>query len=143
MDLTTTILMAAKTARVHGALLLAICTHETGLKNSYVANDKGSPTIGICQIKKFTASLVGFKGSSKELMKPDVNAYYSGLYLKYQLERYNNNLCKAIAAYNAGSFIESEKFPTFPKNYKYVKNVRSKANKDLQKQITCGSIFVK
>jgi soluble lytic murein transglycosylase-like protein len=144
MDLTSTILTAAKMAHIYGALLLAVCSYESSdFKMNYNPNDKGTPSHGICQLKESTARLVGFKGKTKDLMRPEVNAYYSGLYLKYQLQRYENNYCKAIAAYNAGSFIESEKFPTYPKNYTYVKRVKNKASKDLQKQITCGSVFVR
>jgi soluble lytic murein transglycosylase-like protein len=144
MDVTSTILTAAKIAHVYGALLLAICSYESSdFKMTYNPNDKGTPSHGICQIKEATARMVGFKGKTKDLMRPEINAQYAAVYLKQKLDQCDGDLCCAVASYNAGSFIESEKFPTYPKNYMYVKRVRNKANKDLQKRINCGSVLVK
>jgi len=144
MDLTTTILTAAKMAHVYGALLLAICSYESSdFTMNYNPNDKGTPSHGICQLKESTARLVGFKGKTKDLMRPEVNAYFAAVYLKKKYDNCHGDLCCAVASYNAGSYFESEKFPGFPMNYLYVKRVRGKANKDLQKQINCGSVLVK
>ena len=53
MDVTTIILNAAKVAKVSGALLLAICSHESNnFTMNYAHNDKGSPSFGSCQLKE-------------------------------------------------------------------------------------------
>ena len=139
MDIITTILNAAKVAKVSGTLLLAVCTHESGLKNVVVLEDKGSPSIGACQIKKGTAQLMNFKGKEKQLLKPEVNIYYSAKYLKYQMDRYNNNWVKAVAAYNAGSYRESSIMPGCPKNLKYVNLVRVKLPYKYRSKLQCTS----
>lgn len=40
-------------------------------------------------------------GDEKGLLKPEINAFYAGLYLKYQYNRYNN-WARAVNAYNRG-----------------------------------------
>lgn len=137
MDYVNLILSAAKTAKVSGPLLLAICTHESGLKNVFVPHDVTGPTYGICQVKQATAEMLGYKGPVGGLMIPSVNAEYAAKYLKYQKDRYNKDWCKATAAYNAGSYKESEIFPGLPKNLKYVRKVQSKLDESLQSKLSC------
>jgi soluble lytic murein transglycosylase len=115
------ILTIAKMIGVPTALLLAICTHESNLKNVVRNNDSGSPTYGICQVKKSTAEFLGYKGEGEGLMSPKTNVKYAALYLKYQLDRYDGDINKAIAAYNAGSFNESS--PGIPRNLRYLNTV--------------------
>jgi soluble lytic murein transglycosylase-like protein len=116
--------MAAKQVGVAGSLLLAICTHETGLKNTVNEHDGGSPSIGLCQLKEQSVKMIGFKGNRKSLENPKINALWAAKYLMWQLERYNGNACKAVAAYNSGTYKESKKKPGYPKNLKYVKKVQ-------------------
>jgi hypothetical protein len=139
MTFETIILMAAKKAAVSGALLLAICTHESGLKNITVPHDGGSPSYGICQIKFETAKMVGFTGQEKDLMKPEVNAKWAAEYLKFQKERYGGEWLKAVAAYNSGTYNPSSKVPGCPRNLQYVKNVQRKLAEDLQQKLQCGT----
>lgn len=124
MDYTTIILLAAKKIAVSGALLLAICTHETGLKNTMVHHDGGSPSYGICQVKKDTAKMMGYNVNGNDLMKPEVNAKVAASYLKYQLDRYDNNMCMATASYNAGRYNPSSKMIGHPRNLKYIRSVQ-------------------
>jgi len=132
------ILAAAKTAKVSGSLLLAICTHETNLTNIVVYNDGNSPSYGICQIKLETAKMIGFKGRAKDLINPQVNAKWAALYLKYQEQRYGaNKWCEMTAAYNAGSFSESKKFPGKPRNLKYVRRVQKNLDEELKNKLSC------
>lgn len=132
------ILSAAKAAHVSGALLLAICTHESGLKNVWVPHDGGSPSIGICQIKYGTAKQLGFKGVAKDLMKPEVNAEYAAKYLAYQESRYGaDNWCILAAAYNAGSFNESTKQPGHPRNMKYIRHIQENLDPLLHFRMVC------
>jgi soluble lytic murein transglycosylase-like protein len=140
MNFVQTILKAAKTVKVSGAILVAICTHESGLSN-IVTQDHGSPSIGICQIKSGTAQMLGYKGEPEGLLDPKTNAYYAAAYLKYQHNRYGD-WCMTIAAYNAGRFNESQKEPGHPRNIKYVLNVSKKLNKRFQKTVSCDKVFV-
>jgi soluble lytic murein transglycosylase-like protein len=109
---------------------LAICTHESGLTNVYVPDDHGTPTIGICQIKRDTARYMGFKGTQKDLLNPYTNAIVAAQYLGYQLRRYNNNWIKATAAYNAGRYNENH-VTNQPRNMKYVRLVRQHLPREL------------
>jgi soluble lytic murein transglycosylase-like protein len=134
------ILSAAKSVKISGAILVAMCSHESGLKNIVTPHDGGSASIGICQVKLETATMLGYSGTASGLMNPQTNAKFAALYLKYQFERYQN-WCMAIAAYNAGRYNESRKEPGHPRNIKYVLNVGKKLNKHFQKTISCDRVF--
>lgn len=142
MSYASIILAAAKSAGVSGSLLLAICTHESGLKNTLVLNDKGSPTYGICQIKTGAAQTAGFKGDPDLLMRPEINAQYASLYLKHQLDRYDGDECRAVSAYNAGTFKESKRHPGQPFNIEYIKLVQKTSDVQLFGAFTCQSAEV-
>jgi len=135
----TIILAAAKAAKVSGALLLAICTHESGLQNVLVPHDGGSPTYGICQVKFETAKMIGFQGKAKDLMIPKINAKWAAEYLKFQKERYDGEWMKAVAAYNSGTYNPSSKVPGCPRNLKYIKHVQRKLAEHLQEKLSCGT----
>jgi hypothetical protein len=156
MTLTAIILAAAKSAGVPGALLLAICTSESKLINVMVPHDGGTPSYGICQIKR--GSAIGYegistgpmqpskiikgtlepKGKPQGLMIPYVNAMYAAKYLQYQLNRYNGNPCMAVAASNAGSYLPSSRTPGKPKNYTYVKGVTLLLDDKYKDFLVCG-----
>lgn len=137
MNYSAIILLAAKKVGVSGAILLAICTHETGLQNTIWENDGGTPSYGICMVKLGTAQQLGFDGTSADLMEPKENAKWAATYLKYQYKRYLGDSCKAIAAYNAGSFMESEYHPGMPKNIKYIRCVMKKLPKSIGDNLNC------
>lgn len=124
MDILTALTVAAKKVGVASSLLIAICTQETGLKNVDVENDKGTPSIGACQLKMGTVLDMGFHGTRKELAKPETNAIWAAKYLKKQLDRYNNNVCRATAAYNSGSYHENPRTGK-PRNFRYIKAVKN------------------
>lgn len=96
-------------------LLPAVCWVESKHRVHVVAHKDGSSSsYGICQIKLETANWMkeyyrvpGPPVGHKQLMKPEVNGFYAGLYLKYQTKLYNGNLNCAISAYNAGRCIKS------------------------------------
>lgn len=140
MDLTMTILTAAKAAKVSGSLLLAVCSHESGgFTMNYAAHDHGSPSIGSCQIKYKTAQMLGFHGVPDDLMNPAVNAMWAAKYLAYQQDRYGeNSWIKLTASYNAGSYVESKKVPGCPRNLAYVKKVQAYLEPGLQDRLSCG-----
>lgn len=134
------ILAAAKAAKVSGSLLLAICMHETKLENVLIPYDGGSPTIGICGLKHETAKMMGYTWEPVGLMNPEVNAKWAAEYLKYQMNRYDQNLCKAVSAYNAGKYTESTTSPGNPKNLKYVNKVKRNLHLSLQHTLNCANI---
>jgi len=140
MDLTTAILSTAKAAQVSGALLLAVCQHESNnFRLNYSQYDSGSPSYGVCQVKEATARMVGFKGKVAELMKPKINVYYAAKYLSYQQDRYGqHNWVKIAAAYNAGSYIPSKKKPGCPANHKYLLKVQAYLEEELKSKLYCG-----
>lgn len=127
MDFLNPILLAAKSVGVPGQLLFAICAHESGdFKWNYVHSDHGSPSIGMCMVKENTARFLGFKGKADELLDNKTNFHWAAKYLKYQLERYNGDYCKAVGAYNAGKYIVSVKHPGKPMNYRYLELIMEK-----------------
>ena len=144
MEIVSIILNAAKMAKVSGVLLLAICNHESnGFTMNYSAYDHGSPSYGACQVKESTARMLGFKGKTKDLMNPAVNAKYAALYLQYEQGRYGeDDWCILTSSYNAGSYNESSKFPGYPRNLKYVRLVQKKLPEDFKDRLSCGNIEV-
>ncbi len=124
MDYTTMIMIVAKKIGISGSLLLAICTNETGLNNVMVHHDGGSTSYGICQVKVGTAKMMGYEVSGEDLMKPEVNAEIAAVYLKYQIDRYDGNICKGTAGYNAGRYNPSDIAPGHPRNLKYLRRVQ-------------------
>jgi len=55
----TAIIFAAKKVGVNVAVLLSICSVETGLKNIHNYNDGHSHSFGVCQVKVSTAQWLG------------------------------------------------------------------------------------
>lgn len=85
-------------------LLESVCWVESKYNVEAIHKDDGKGnSVGICQVKLATAQWLGFKGTEKELMEPATNAYYSAKYLKHQLLVYNNDIPRAITAYNRGN----------------------------------------
>lgn len=143
MDYAQTIVYAAKIAKVPPSLLLAICMHETGLKNVINPHDGGSASIGICQIKLATAQSIGYKGTAKGLLNPKMNSMWAGKYLKKQMIRYKNNLCMATAAFNAGRFNNSLIMPGYPRNLKYVRQVQKNLDFSMRSKLSCKNIKIR
>lgn len=108
--------LATQTFNLPPGLISAICfTESTHNVSAINPHDGNSKSIGVCQVKLATARLVGYKGSEKKLLDPALNIYYSAKYLKKQLDRYSGDVPKAVSAYNAGTYRES--------NQGYVKKV--------------------
>ena len=139
MNYTEIILAAAKSAKVSGSLLLAICSYEShDFQWTFVQYDHGSPSVGICMVKEETAKMLGFTGNLMDLMDSKVNAKYAAKYLKFQEERYGSkDWCKLVSSYNAGTYKESKKQPGKPTNLVYVRRVQKKLDKNLQHRLSC------
>lgn len=85
-------------------LLDAICYIESHYDIHAVHHDDGGEdSLGLCQVKYSTAKFLGFTGTEKQLMRPEVNAKYAAKYISYQLKRYNYNTEKATISYNRGN----------------------------------------
>jgi hypothetical protein len=146
------ILLLTQTAKIVGIspqLLIAICMTETNLRNIDTPNDGITTSYGVCQVKLETAQFMGkvYKKphlvafTSEDMRDLKKNIKVAALYVKYQIERYDGDLCRAVAAYNAGRFKESTKYPGKPFNWKYVEKVQSKVNDDpvLESSLECGN----
>lgn len=84
-------------------LLESICYVESKYDTHAIhEDDGGSDSIGVCQIKLTTAQDLGFTGTPKQLLQPEINIHYAGKYLRKQLSRYKNDYTKAIISYNIG-----------------------------------------
>ena len=142
MNYVQIILHAAKMAKVSGFVLLAICTQETKLQNIVHKNDGGSHSYGICQVKMDTAKMLGYEGPEEDLNSPEINAKWAANYLRYQQLRYGD-MCKAVAAYNAGRYNESKVMPGYPRNLKYVNSVNKILTKISTQHFTCDINYTK
>lgn len=115
-------------------LLDSLCYVESKHKiNAIHHDDGGSDSIGICQIKYSTAKSLGFKGSVKDLYKPQNNIKFAALYLRKQINRYNN-VKRGVIAYNRGNakLLTSSKYQV--KVYtRWSKDVQCKRQCDLHK----------
>lgn len=141
MDFLSIITMSAQKVGVSASLLFAICSYESGdFKSTYVANDGGSPTYGICMVKLPTARFLGFKGNKEQLRNdPNINSLYAAKYLKYQSSRYKtDDWCTIAAAYNAGSYTESKILPGYPRNLKYVRRVQKRLPEEKKWKMSCA-----
>ena len=100
------VVYAADSFRIPRAILLAVCYHESHLKNFGVTHKDGhSLSYGICQIKLATARFMdakyhaGSHATPEKLNTLKYNAIYAAAFLKYQYKRYHN-WALAIDAYN-------------------------------------------
>ena len=105
MDLALLFITVSVAYDLPPGLLSAVCyvesEHRPGI---VVARDgDGTPSYGTCMIKEKTARFMGFKGLTKDLLRPEVNIKYAGQYLRYQLNRYDGNLARGVTAYNKGN----------------------------------------
>ena len=84
-------------------LLSAVCFAESKHTVSAVnLNDGHHDSLGVCQVQMPAARSVGFKGTYEDLQKPSVNIKMAAAYLRYQLDRYEGDVWRGVAAYNAG-----------------------------------------
>ncbi len=122
---------ASHTVDLPPGLQSALCYAESRHKVHAVNHDDGNKaqkassavvrSVGPCQMQLATAKLMGFKGTERDLMHPTINVYYSALYLKYQLDRYNGDVVKSVSAYNMGTYKANRRGR--PVNQEYVEKV--------------------
>ncbi|MCP3466437.1 MULTISPECIES: transglycosylase SLT domain-containing protein [unclassified Bradyrhizobium] len=58
--------------------------------------------IGLMQVKPETAALLGFKGTTVELARPEINIHYGVIYLARAWRLAQGDLCRALMKYRAG-----------------------------------------
>lgn len=116
-------LTVSQTLSLPPGLLSAICMVESGHNVSAInVRDRGSPSIGLCELKLGTARQMGFKGDQELLQRSAaINILYAGRYLSRNLHRYPSDIACAIAAYNSGTCNHND--AGLIKNRKYVKKV--------------------
>ena len=68
--------------------------------DSHVVGRAGE--IGLMQVMPETASMLGFKGTTAELAKPEINIHYGVTYLAQAWRLTQGDLCKALTKYRAG-----------------------------------------
>lgn len=102
----STIALISKQVGVNGLLLLSICSIESNLNPKAIHYFDGgdSHSIGLCQVKVGTAHFFDKRITEKDLLDPKINARIAAKYLKKQLDRYDGDVYKALAAYNAGTY---------------------------------------
>ncbi|MBA7633161.1 Membrane-bound lytic murein transglycosylase C [subsurface metagenome] len=66
--------------------------------------------IGFMQVFYTTAQQMGFTGEPDELFDPDTNVYYGTKYLRWQLDRYGQDIQMALSAYEAGTYTPENKW---------------------------------
>jgi len=71
--------------------------------------------LGLMGVLYTTAQQMGFTGESDGLFDPDTNIYYGTKYLRWQLDRYGQDIEMALSAYEAGTYT--------PENQWYVDRV--------------------
>jgi soluble lytic murein transglycosylase-like protein len=118
----TMFLITSQYLNLPEGLLSALCFVESGHNvQSVNLHDRGSKSLGICQIKLSTARFLGYKGSEKDLFSPQVNIYYAGKFLARNIRRYDGNIYRGVSAYNAGTCRLNRRGQAL--NNKYVKKV--------------------
>jgi soluble lytic murein transglycosylase-like protein len=109
---------SAASYKVDPALVRAVVSVESGFNHRAVAPDGGR---GLMQLMPKTADWLG----AKDAMDPVQNLQAGTRYLKFLLEKFNNRLELAIAAYNAGpgAVAEYNDIPPYPQTRQYVRKV--------------------
>lgn len=103
-DVVKIIRNSAKAYNIKPDVLLGICWVESNHIINVINRNDPSGAYGVCQVLKSTAEdIVGQSLSAYTLLDPTVNSLLAAKYLRMKLDRYNNDVIKAIAAYNAGS----------------------------------------
>jgi len=110
---------AAERHKVDPALVKAVISTESGWNPQAVSN-KGA--VGLMQLIPATAQRYGVGNS----FDPAQNVEGGTSYLKWLLDRYDGDLSKSLAAYNAGEHAVdlSGGVPHFPETQKYVRKVQ-------------------
>jgi soluble lytic murein transglycosylase-like protein len=138
-DLDEMVKAASSQTYIDQDLISSVIRAESGF-NPRAVSPKGAQ--GLMQLMPQTAASLGVKNA----MDPAANIEGGTRYLRELLGRYNNDLAKALAAYNAGP-MRVEQYhgvPPYPETHAYVARVirdfnRKKLNERKQKSDAAGS----
>lgn len=94
----------ARNYRLEPALLAAVIYRESGFD---VDAESSAGAIGLMQLQPDTAKGIALRtGGTKfelaDLYDPELNVRYGAWYLRHLLDRYDDDLGRALAAYNGG-----------------------------------------
>ena len=109
---------AAERHKVDPALVKAVISTESGW-NPWAVSRKGA--VGLMQLIPETAQRYGVGNP----FDPAQNVEAGTMYLKWLLQRYNGDLAKTLAAYNAGEHAVdiSRGVPWYPETRRYIRKV--------------------
>lgn len=131
MTLEAIFIAASLAYGVPDGLLSSLCFVESSHRIAVRKVDSnGRESLGVCQIQKETAQDLGFEGTKKDLMAPEINIFWSAFYLSKQHERYGSWI-KAVKAYNAGS-TKNSKHNTYSWRVFHVRELQRKSRKGPQ-----------
>ncbi|HYC92826.1 MAG TPA: lytic transglycosylase domain-containing protein [Thermoanaerobaculia bacterium] len=131
-DLTALIEEAAHRESVPPYLIAAVARVESNL-NPRAISHKGA--IGLMQVMPETAKRFGF--DARRLHDPVHNVAAGATYLRWLLERYDGDLDRVLAAYNAGegAVAKYDGIPPYKETQDFVKRVRAVLAKTTTSQI--------
>ncbi len=107
---------AADRYRLPAALIRAVIKQESNF-NAEAVSHKGA--MGLMQLMPETADLLGVN----DPFEPDENIFGGTQYLVDLIRRYDGNLNKALAAYNAGPTRVQDSIPNFRETRNFVDSV--------------------
>jgi len=107
---------AADRYRIPAALIRAVIKQESNF-NAEAVSHKGA--MGLMQLMPETADLLGVN----DPFEPDENIFGGTQYLVDLIRRYDGNLNKALAAYNAGPTRVQDSIPNFRETRNFVDSV--------------------
>ncbi len=121
------ILKAAKQNNLRPELLEAVVQVESGYNPDALSNKGAS---GLMQLMPATAHALGVN----DPFDPEQNLMGGAKYLRQQLDRFNGDEKKALAAYNAGpgAVTRYNGIPPYPETQKYVNKVLSFAGPEVE-----------
>lgn len=85
-------------------LIKAECFRESSGREdaSRWEGNVGEYSIGLMQILLSTAKSLGFQGTKDQLFDPKTNIFYGAQYLKFWMDKTNNDLALSSSCYNGG-----------------------------------------
>lgn len=75
----------------------------TAVESGYDPGARGAAgEVGLMQVRPETAAMLGFRGDSAELARPEINIHYGVTYLSEAWRLAGGDLCRALMKYRAG-----------------------------------------
>ncbi len=110
MNLAALFLLVSQTYGLPEGLLHSVCMVESHHRVDAIRHDdgkEGSTALGICQMHLNTAKYLAKKynrktPTAKDLMRPEINIDFAGLYLRDRINIYKGDVSRGVTAYNQG-----------------------------------------